>query len=65
MMINRYKLTPVREVATTTTLGIQLLKKCNHARIPGLDADFCEVCRIYFVDQKERDKFYARKRSAY
>jgi hypothetical protein len=37
--------------------------KCNHPLIPGLDADFCEVCRIYWIDAQETEIFFARKRN--
>jgi hypothetical protein len=38
---------------------------CDHKKIPGLDADFCETCRIYYVDEKEIAKYQLRKKGIY
>jgi hypothetical protein len=48
---------PVREIVRVTEDGHPMAKPCQHALdqadcvLPGLDADYCTVCRVYWVDQ--------------
>ncbi|QSJ18629.1 hypothetical protein JYQ62_07625 [Nostoc sp. UHCC 0702] len=54
---------PTQELVWISESGGIAKQPCEHTKIPGFDADFCEVCRIWWVNRHERDKYYARKRS--
>lgn len=53
---------PQREIISIDALGNQLKKPCAHPLIPGLDASFCKVCGIWWVDQPMRDILSLRRK---
>lgn len=52
---------PSEEIIAINSLGQVINQPCSHAKIPGLDADFCKTCRVWWVDQQSRDLWFARK----
>lgn len=44
----------VRELTEVNLLGVIVLERCSHTKVPGLDADYCKECRVYYVDQQMR-----------
>lgn len=51
-----------KEIAVVSKSGKIIKDKCEHILIPGLDADYCEDCNIYYIDEYERIKFQQRKK---
>jgi hypothetical protein len=51
-----------QEIVWLSAGGSKVRDTCEHPKIPGLDADFCQVCRIWWVNAFEREKYSARKR---
>ena len=59
---------------TTSIVRFNLSQKevrqpCSHVLssdrcvIPGLDADFCQVCRVYWVDEYMLDRLLNKRKS--
>ncbi|AFY47092.1 hypothetical protein Nos7524_1203 [Nostoc sp. PCC 7524] len=59
---NTYSLEPVQSIVYKSSNGTVIKSVCNHNLIPGLDASFCIVCRVYWVNEHEIAKYYARKK---
>lgn len=56
----------LKEIRTVNHLGHIIYLKCEHDEmIPGLDADYCPVCNIYYINEQERERFYLRKKGIY
>jgi hypothetical protein len=58
-------LLPTSSIRHIGIKGNILNPTCSHKKIPGLDADFCEICRIYYVDEQETAKYQLRKKGIY
>ena len=57
-------LTPWKEIVWKNRFGEVIKIPCSCLnRIPGLDAEACLECRIWWIDEQEREEFYRRKRS--
>lgn len=52
---------PSKEITWISEHGIVLVTPCTHRKIPGLDAMFCEECRVWYVDKEEQGRRYKRK----
>jgi Zn-finger nucleic acid-binding protein len=50
-------------ISWKTEEGKTIKTPCTHDKIPGLDTDFCETCRIYWVDNYEIKQFKERKKA--
>lgn len=46
---------PIQEIVSVNSSGKVIRETCKHSLIPGLDASFCKVCDIWWVDQPMRD----------
>lgn len=53
---------PSTHILHITEAGKILKPTCGHDLIPGLDASFCEECRIWWIDGYETVKFRERKK---
>jgi hypothetical protein len=46
----------------------EIRKPCSHVLnddrcvIPGLDADFCQVCRVYWIDENMIDRLLNKRK---
>lgn len=40
----------VESVVVRNSAGRELAQPCRHPKIPGLDADYCQQCKIYWVN---------------
>jgi hypothetical protein len=43
----------------------QVIQPCPHPQIPGLDASFCQACRIWWVDKQMVELVLESKRKSY
>lgn len=50
-------------ISWKTEEGKAIKTPCTHDKTPGLDADFCKICKIYWVDDHEIKKFKERKKA--
>lgn len=53
---------PSTEIMWISEHGVRLVNPCLHKKIPGLDAMFCEECRVWYVDGEERGRRYKRNK---
>jgi hypothetical protein len=54
-----------KEVIAINEMGRQVRAQCNHKVIPGLDADGCPTCGVWWVNQSMRDRLVPpRKKKA-
>lgn len=59
--LERNAILPSEEIIAVNAVGALINQPCSHRKIPGLDADFCSTCRIWWVDQQMRDRLLAAK----
>jgi hypothetical protein len=43
------------EIQVVSSTGKTLRDPCSHSKVPGLDADYCPACDIFWVNQRIRD----------
>jgi len=55
---------PVYEIVSIGASRKVIREACTHALIPGLDASFCKICRIWWVDQDMRDRLTSGKKAS-
>lgn len=48
-------------INTVSIAGFSLRDTCDHVLIPGLDAQFCQTCQIYWVDLHMIEQLMRRK----
>lgn len=55
-----------KEVPVINKVGGIVGQTCQHQDrfIPGLDADFCPICRTYWVDEQMREKLLNKRKSS-
>jgi hypothetical protein len=50
-------------IITINSQGKRMRGTCSHPLIPGLDADFCNVCRIWWIDQQMTERLLNRRKN--